>query len=119
MQSIRRFVLFPLLLCALTGCFFLGRMSALPQSEATAEPLAPLSVSPAPAASAMADGRIELNAATEEELCLLPGIGPALAKRILEYRDAHGGFCSAGELTAVPGIGDATVAALRPYITVP
>ena len=119
MQSIRRFVLVPLLLCALAGCFFLGRMSALPQSEPAAQPPAPLAVSSAPAAPAPADGRIELNVATEDELCLLPGIGPALAKRILEYRDAHGGFCSASELTAVPGIGEATVAALKPYITVP
>ena len=119
MQSMRRFVLVPLLLCALAGSFFLGRMSALPQSEPAAQPVSALVVSPAPAASAPSDGRIELNTATEAELCLLPGIGPALAKRILEYRDVHGGFCSAGELTAVPGIGDATVAALKPYITVP
>ncbi|MGQ9757448.1 MAG: helix-hairpin-helix domain-containing protein [Actinomycetota bacterium] len=50
-------------------------------------------------------GRVNINTATKEELERLPGIGPTLAQRILEYREAHGGFRSVDELRKVSGIG--------------
>jgi competence protein ComEA len=51
--------------------------------------------------------------ATIEQLDQLDGIGPTLAQRIVEYRDAHGGFRSLGELGEVEGIGEKRLASLR------
>jgi competence ComEA-like helix-hairpin-helix protein len=48
---------------------------------------------------------VDLNRATTEELEAISGIGPALAQRILDYREAKGAFLSTEEITAVPGIG--------------
>jgi competence protein ComEA len=56
---------------------------------------------------------ISLSQATEAQLESLDGIGPALAGRILEYRQQHGGFRSLDELKEVSGIGDKRFAALR------
>lgn len=61
--------------------------------------------------------KIDLDRAPADELARLPRIGPALALRIVTYRDAHGPFGSLEALDAVPGIGPGTVAALRPHAT--
>lgn len=50
-------------------------------------------------------GKVNINTAGKEELERLPGIGPTLARRILDYREAHGGFRSVEELRKVSGIG--------------
>jgi competence protein ComEA len=60
-----------------------------------------------------AAGPISLSQATEAQLESLDGIGPALAGRILEYRQQHGGFRSLDELKEVSGIGDKRFEALR------
>jgi competence protein ComEA len=57
--------------------------------------------------------RISLGSATPEQLEQLDGIGPALAARIVAYREAHGGFRSVDELQEVEGIGDKRFQALR------
>ncbi len=62
--------------------------------------------------------RVNLNTATAAELEALPGIGPALAQRIIEYRTQHGPFASVDDLLAVSGIGPAKLEQLRPYVTV-
>jgi len=49
---------------------------------------------------------INLNTATVEELKTLPGIGPALAKRIVQFRDKRHGFKRVEELLAIPGISE-------------
>ena len=51
--------------------------------------------------------------ATLEQLDGVDGIGPTLAQRIVEYRDAHGGFRSLAELAQVDGIGEKRLATLR------
>jgi competence protein ComEA len=70
----------------------------------------------APAAAFAAT--VDLNTATAEELDALPGIGPATAQAILDYRKEHGKFSSVDELDSVKGIGDATMAKLRPLVSV-
>ncbi|HNS50481.1 MAG TPA: ComEA family DNA-binding protein [Anaerolineae bacterium] len=62
--------------------------------------------------------RINVNTADQSELETLPGIGPALAARILEYREAHGPFQSVEEIDEVPGIGDALLDKIRDLVAV-
>lgn len=63
-------------------------------------------------------GLININTASEEELDVLPGIGPVLAKAIVEYREAYGDFAEVSELTLVSGIGEKKLEKLRNYATV-
>jgi competence protein ComEA len=60
---------------------------------------------------------LALNAATSAELERLPGIGPALAARIVAWRDSAGGFRNLDDLAKVRGIGPATLARLKPLLT--
>lgn len=83
-----------------------GRPLALPA------PGSPSSTAGAPATP------IDLNTATGDQLESLPGVGPVLAQRILDWRTAHGGFGSVDELTEVSGIGEATLADLRTLVRV-
>ena len=68
---------------------------------------------PTAAGAAASSGPISLGSATQAQLEELDGIGPALASRIIEYRDAHGGFRSVEELGEVDGIGEVRLEALR------
>jgi len=52
------------------------------------------------------DSLINLNPASESELTKLDGIGPAMAKRIIEYRESYGGFSNIEEIKNVKGIGE-------------
>ena len=63
-------------------------------------------------------GVINLNTATLDQLDTLPGIGPAIAKRILEHRDSIGGFTTIDQITQVSGIGESTFAKIKEQITV-
>lgn len=60
---------------------------------------------------------VDINTATEEEFEALQGIGPVLAKRIVEYRQANGGFDRLEDLKQVAGIGDKTFEKFRSQIT--
>jgi competence protein ComEA len=62
--------------------------------------------------AAGADGRVDVNAADAAELESLPGIGPVLAARIVEFRDANGPFGELGDLGEVTGIGPKLLAGL-------
>lgn len=64
------------------------------------------------------DAPINLNTATAEQLTDVPGIGTALASRIVEFRDQNGPFERVDDLLKVRGIGERSLEKLRPYVTV-
>ena len=64
-----------------------------------------------------ASGPVSLNTADLAALDTLPGVGPVLAQRILDWRTAHGRFASVDELGEVSGIGDKLLAQLSPLVT--
>ena len=57
-----------------------------------------------------------INTADSQTLQQLPGIGPVIAQRIMDYRDAHGAFDTIGELINVDGIGEKTLEKLWDYV---
>ena len=63
---------------------------------------------------ALAFGAININTATKDELVALPGIGPAKAQAIVDYRKAHGPFKTVEELKDVKGIGAKRFEQLKP-----
>lgn len=110
----------------------MGPMPSTPDSSgAPAEIVVPVVVSPpaptetpdvptpAPVATAPSrTAKLNINSATAAQFELLPGIGPALAGRIVAYRTAHGRFGSITELDKVDGIGPKTLERLAPLISV-
>lgn len=65
-----------------------------------------------------ATGKVNVNTASPEQLELLPRVGPALAARIVEYRERNDGFQAPEDLMLVRGIGEASFARMKPYVTV-
>ena len=61
-------------------------------------------------------GVVNINTASSEELELLPRVGPALAGRIIEFREANGPFQTVDEILAVKGIGESSFEKLEPFI---
>lgn len=61
-------------------------------------------------------GLIDINSATAEQLCQIPGIGESRAEAIIKYRDANGGFECPEDLMQVPGIKEGIYARVSPYI---
>lgn len=76
------------------------------------------SESGATTASTTAGRKVNINTATAKELEKVPGIGPATAKAIVDYRSSKGPFKRVDDLDAVKGIGPATLAKLRDHLTV-
>lgn len=75
-------------------------------------------VPPAGATGGQTGGKVNINTATAAEFETLPGIGPALAQRIVEYRQAHGPFARIEDLKKVSGIGDKMFERIKDLITV-
>jgi competence protein ComEA len=74
---------------------------------------------PAPSSTSEGSNRplLDLDTATREQLETLPGIGPARAAAIIEFRDRNGPIQFLEDLTLVSGIGPATIESLRPLVT--
>ncbi len=81
-----------------------------------ARPPAPVIVRRGSASAPGAATAVAINEASAEELQRLPGVGPALAARILEYRQRRGPFRTLADLDSVPGIGPAVLARLGPLV---
>lgn len=71
-----------------------------------------------PVAGLSADGVVNINTASQAELETLPRIGPALAQRIIAWREANGRFRSVQDLLAVPGIGEKLFAGIKDRVRV-
>ena len=63
-----------------------------------------------------ADYLVPVNSADAPTLALLPGVGPALAQRIIDERQAHGRFTSLEDLRRVRGVGDVLLSRMAPLI---
>lgn len=61
---------------------------------------------------------VDLNHVSADSLELIPGIGPVLSQRIIDYRQKHGFFASIDSLANVPGIGQLKLAQIRPYFKI-
>jgi competence protein ComEA len=84
-----------------------------------AAPVAAAAPAPGPAGGAAGpSGQLDLNAATVDQLEALPGVGPVLAQRILDWRTEHGRFSSVDELREVSGIGAKKFADLKDRVRV-
>jgi len=86
-----------------------GQVTLDPQGVAHCGPGAPL-----PAGQALTVGQpLDLNAVSEADLALLPGVGPELAKALVDERQRLGGFTSWDQVDAVPGVGPARLGTLQ------
>ena len=74
-------------------------------------------LAPLAASAAATAGVVNVNTATAQQLQLLPRVGPSVAQRILDYRKENGKFDSVEDLMLVRGIGEATFAGLKPYVS--
>ena len=61
---------------------------------------------------------IDMNTATIKDFQKLPGVGPSIAQRIVDYRTQNGKFNAIEEMTHVSGIGPKTLERLRPHLTI-
>ncbi|MBO1902888.1 ComEA family DNA-binding protein [Leucobacter weissii] len=94
-----------------------GEQIVVPDADAAAKG-APPGGAPDPAAADRAGGPIDLNTADAAALQTLPRVGPAIAQRIIDWREANGGFGSVEQLLEVSGIGEKTFESLRESVTV-
>ena len=122
-----------LLFASFTLGFLAGRSTApgdviitqLPQVTQAPERALPVlppepaeTTTPSQEAASVSSGLININTATAAQLDTLPGIGPVLAQRIIDYRQANGPFTSLSQLMLVEGIGEKRLANILPLITI-
>lgn len=126
----KRLEIFAAGLVALLACFTLGfylggeHASRVSRAAVAVEEIEPRAASsPAPVSEtapeeSVSEAPLDLNQATQEELEALPGIGPELARRILDYRETYGPFLTTDQIMEVSGIGEKRYDALKELITV-
>ncbi len=112
-----------LIFAAFVSGFYLGRSSchgtvqiSTQSSQSTAATAS--STTPLPTPTQTTAGKVNINTASSEELQTLPGIGPVLAQRIIDYRMTYGYFRSISDLTKVEGIGEKILEELLDLIKV-
>ncbi|MEU3460200.1 ComEA family DNA-binding protein [Streptomyces sp. NPDC006733] len=98
-----------------TSALNLARVLSDGEQVVVGGPPAPAGPGQGPGGGASA-GPVSLNSATAEQLETLPGVGPVLARHILDYRAQHGGFASVEQLRDVTGIGDRRFSDLKPLV---
>ncbi len=82
--------------------------------------VAPAATVAPPASSAVTQVKpFDLNQVTADELVTIKGIGPALARAVIDYRQKNGAFRKVDDLLGVAGIGPKNLEKFRPYLTVP
>jgi competence protein ComEA len=105
-------------LVALTLCGCIRRSLSQARSQAPPAPVAPVSQTGDPATSDTVSPPININTASAEELQKLPGIGEAMAARIIEHREKYGPFRRPEHLMMVRGISDRRFRRMKELITV-
>lgn len=80
--------------------------------------LATACLAASPTLAADSQGTVNINTAGAEQLMLLPRIGPAVAQRIVDFREKNGRFKTTEDLMLVQGIGDRTFELIKPHIAV-
>lgn len=98
-----------LISAAIAALIIAGPLVALAQQAPPATP---------PKPSVQPQAPVNLNTATKADLEKLPGIGPSMAQRILDYRQKNGAFKKVEELMNVQGIGEKSFLQLRTLVTV-
>jgi comEA protein len=97
------------------AAFFFGGLSMIAAEKVLAgQPKATLQLQSQPQPAVM----VNVNKATAEELVKVRGIGPVMAKRIIEHRDKNGMFKSIDDLTQVQGIGGNKLQRFKDQVTV-
>lgn len=99
---------------AIIATFFFGGLTMMAAEKVSAAPKATLQLQGQDASPAM----VNVNKATMEELIKVRGIGPVMAKRIIEHRDKNGAFKTLEDLTQVQGIGGSKLQRFRDQVTV-
>ena len=92
--------------------------SSAAASEAPAPEASPAPTEEPVLEEVLVEKSVDINQASLEELDRLPGIGPALGQRIIDYREQNNGFYDIEEIMEVSGIGEKTFQKLEPYIYV-
>jgi competence protein ComEA len=88
-----------------TSSLNLARVLADGEQVMVGRPAAPDTAAVATGSGAGSSGPVSLNSATVDQLDALPGVGPVLARHIIEYRNQHGGFTSVNQLQQISGVG--------------
>ena len=99
--------------CFIAALFLLPRGGAARQAEETFVLPGPTPAAAAGTLTVTLERTIDINAASAEELTALPGVGATTAAAIVAYREEHGPFASLEELLLVPGFGPGTLDAVR------
>ena len=93
-------------------------MAAIAAIALSAPALSAQSKAPAPKPAATAAAPVNLNTATAEQLATIPGVGPKMAERIIDYRQKNGGFKKIEDLMNVKGIGEKSFLKLKAHLSV-
>jgi competence protein ComEA len=93
-------------------------MAAIAAIALSATALSAQTKTPAPKPAATAAAPVNLNTATAEQLATIPGVGPRMAERIIDYRQKNGGFKKIEDLMNVSGVGEKSFLKMKPLITV-